>query len=70
MRVVGRELARLRVENEFRVIDVSDALRMSPSAISNIEHGRQWAPLHVIRAMASLYAVGLVRFFEGVEERL
>ena len=44
----GKELKRLRVLNGWTLKDVSDALHISKSYLSDIEHNRRISPTNVV----------------------
>lgn len=54
---VGQKLKELRLSRDLKQCEVADALKLSRSAVSNIENGRRSLTINTLNAFANFYKV-------------
>lgn len=56
-KAIGLKLKELRMARDLKQVDVADGVKMSRTAISNIERGRRSLTLHTLKRFADFYKV-------------
>jgi len=64
LKALGKNIARLRIENNLSQLDVCAEIKMEKSNLSSIENGRQNATTLTLRKIAKAIGVEVKEFFE------
>ena len=67
--VIGKKVREIRIEKNYKLIDVADKAGISKGLLSKIENGRTIPSLPVLLQIIRSLEVDYSFFFEGVEEQ-